>query len=96
MSQPYGNRIIYDATNGNVLYGPNYNMLGEMSEAADGLRPTTIDFIDLPYGDTTLQNAATYHIDPTTKSIVIDTTIPPAPPSYQALQQELLQLQGVI
>lgn len=90
-----GNRIIYDKVTGKVLYGINYNCLGECGDALEGLRPTEIDFIDLPYGDKTLQDANTYHVDVVTKKIVIDTTIAHVA-TYEELQQQLLQAQGVI
>lgn len=90
-----GYRIIYNKSNGQILYGVNYNCLGEFSDAVEGLRPTEIDFIDLPYGDKTLQDADKYHVDINTKQIVID-SIRQHQPAYEELQQQLLQAQGVI
>lgn len=88
----YGHRIIFDAETGKVLNG----CLGEMSgELQEGLRPPKIDFLDLPFGDTTLQDADQYHIDINTRTIVIDSRREHIP-TYEELQQQLLQLQGVI
>lgn len=92
MQLQYGKRIIFDKATGKVLNGT----LGEMSgDLQEGLRPAEIDFIDLPYGDTTLEDAATYHIDVATKTIVIDSYKQHAP-TYEELQQQLLIAQGVI
>lgn len=99
-----GQMIIYDKSNGNIAYGENCNILGEYSDTGPDIgRPTDIDFITLPYGSTVLHNVATFHVDitkdktvtPAEQMIVIDSTIV-AQPTYEQLQQELLQSQGVI
>ena len=41
----------------------------------DDLRPSEIDFIDLPFGDKTLDNVRDYHVYVETKTIVIDPLI---------------------
>ena len=88
----YGKRIIYDKATGIILN----NCLGEMSgDLQEGLRPLEIDYLDLAYGDTTLREVLTYHIDVTTKTIVIDTKVNHIA-TYEELQQQLLQAQGVI
>lgn len=97
----YGKRLIYDATNGNVL---NYCLEEMQGVLQEGLRPIEISFIDLPFGSTILNNVATYHIDITKdktstaveQMIVIDSMIPNPPPTYAELQQQLLVAQGVI
>ncbi|ACL19483.1 conserved hypothetical protein [Desulfitobacterium hafniense DCB-2] len=88
----YGKRIIFDPSNGRVL---NY-CLEEMSgNLQEGLRPESIDFIDLPYGDTTLRDVDAYHVDVQTRTVVVDSyrehTL-----TYEELQQQLLIAQGVI
>lgn len=87
-----GKRIIYDKNTGKVLN----EVLNEMSgDAPEGVRGTEIEYIDLPFGDTTLQDAETYHIDITTKKIVVDTAKQHIP-TYAELQQQLLVAQGVV
>ena len=88
----YGKRIIFDKATGRVLNGCLEEMSGELQE---GLRPSEIDFIDLPYGDTTLKDVEQYHIDVATRTIVVDSRIENIP-TYEELQQQILQLQGVI
>lgn len=55
----------------------------------------TIDHIDLDDVDTALQGAAIYHVDPTTRQLVVDSVLTPVP-TYEELQQQLLIAQGVI
>lgn len=64
-----GKRIIFDKQTGKVLNGCLDEMSGSIQ---DGLRPPEIDFIDLQYGDNTLEGVSTYHIDVETRKIVID------------------------
>lgn len=63
----YGKRIIYDKNTGKVLNGTFEEMEGELES---NLRPLEIDFMDLPYSDTTLLNVEQYHIE--NKKIIID------------------------
>jgi hypothetical protein len=87
-----GKRILYNFETGYVLN----NSLGEMSgDIREDLRPAEIGIIDLPYGDTTLQDALTYHVDVVTKTIVIDTRREHVT-TYEELQQQLLIAEGVI
>lgn len=65
-----GKRIIFNPITGTVL---NYS-LGEMSgDIQSDLRPSSIDFIDLPmgYSDNHFDTAVSYHVDPSTKQIVV-------------------------
>lgn len=88
----YGKRIIFNKITGKVLD----NCFGEMSgDLQEGLRPIEIDFIDLAYGDKIIQDASEYHIDVATKTIVID-SMATHTLTYDELQQQLLQAQGVI
>lgn len=86
----YGKRIIFDNDTGKILN----NTFDEM-EGEDGLRPTNISYIDLPIGDTTLQDVDQYHIDLNTKTIVID-SIRQHIPTQDELMQAYLSVQGVI
>lgn len=96
-----GNRIVYNPETGTILNNCLCAMSGNIQT---DLRPATIGFIDLPVGSTILTNVATFHIDITKdvistqpeQMIVVDSTIPDSQPTYEQLQQELLQAQGVI
>lgn len=70
----YGLRIIYDKNTGKVLNGSFGEMSGELQE---GLRPLEIDFLDLPYGDTSLALADQYHVDILNKVVIVDSAITP-------------------
>lgn len=89
----YGKRIVFNPITGQPL---NYSLEEMSGSLQDGLRPEKIDFIDLPFGDTTLNNVAIFHIDITTRKVVIDSMIPDPQPTYDELQQQLLQAKGVI
>lgn len=92
-----GRRIIFNKATGKVLNGTFDEKFdsGLTQEMIDELRPIEIDFIDLPYGDVTLEDVDNYHIDIKTRAIVIDSKITHIP-TYSELQQQLLQAQGVI
>lgn len=87
----YGQRIVFDKNTGKVI-----SVLGEISGSIqEGLSPSEIDYLDLPFGDITLKTADTFHIDIATKKIIIDTT-KTVEPTYEELKQQLLSLQGVV
>lgn len=87
----YGKRIIYDKAIGKVLNGTFEEMAGNLQE---GLRPTEIDFIDLPFGDKILQDVDQYHIDVATKTIVIDSRLPHIETEAERLQREKEELEN--
>lgn len=84
-----GKRIIFDKTTGKVLNGGFEEMSGNLQE---GLRPSEIDFIDLPFGDLTLQEVTEYHIDVYTKTIVVDSKIQ----HIQTDSERIAELENII
>lgn len=92
-----GKRIIFNKQTGKVLNSCFDEMTdtGLTQEQVNELRPVEIDFIDLQYGDTTLQDVDKCHIDISTRKIVIDSKVKHVP-TYEELQQQLLQAKGVI
>ncbi|MBU3145397.1 hypothetical protein [Clostridium sp. CF012] len=85
----YGKRIIFDKLTGKVLD----NCFGEMSgDLQEGLRPLEIDFVDLKYGDITLQEVAEYHIEIATKTIIIDSKIE----HIQTEAERIAELENII
>lgn len=85
-----GKRIIFNPNTGTVLNNCLEAMSGELAE---DIRPEIIDFIDLPFGDATLQDAETYHIDVVSKQVVVDSMIPLQGPTYEELEDQLLMMQ---
>ncbi|MBZ9622834.1 hypothetical protein G9F71_008210 [Clostridium sp. FP2] len=79
-----GKRIIYDKLTGKVLNDCFDEMQGSLQE---GLRPLEIDYIDLPFGDTTLKEVIKYHIDVVTKKIIIDNKIEYAETTEEKLKR---------
>jgi hypothetical protein len=71
-----GQMVIFNPITGKVLN----SFIGEIdtSEPIDNteIRPDTIDYITLPYGDTTLIRAISYHVDTITREIVVDERLP--------------------
>ncbi|MCB2300945.1 hypothetical protein [Clostridium tagluense] len=91
-----GKRIIYDKATGKVLNNTFEEMSGSLQE---GLRPLQMDYLDLPYGDTTLKEIDQYHIDVINKTIVVDSrTIHTQTEEEKIveLQNKLLESEGVI
>ncbi|ABS32810.1 hypothetical protein EXN65_21800 [Clostridium botulinum] len=67
-------RIIFNKVTGTVLNGcleERYDS-GLTEKMINDLRPKEIDYIDLEYGSTVLDNVEEYHVDINTKEIVID------------------------
>lgn len=62
-----GNRIYFNQK-GQIVY-----MTGEcQGDGTARLENEVVSYIDLPYGDRTIQNAETWHIDVENKKIVVD------------------------
>lgn len=89
----YGMRIIYDPQTGKVIN----KSLGEMQgDVQEGLRPSKIDFIDLPYGynENNFKQAIAYHIDVSkpkevtlSERIVITECIPQTPSAEDRIRE---------
>ena len=82
-----GIRIIYNKLNGKpiIVYGESE---GDITER----EPLDLDYIDLPFGDTTLQNVASFHIE--NGSIVIDQYIQDTLTEEERLRQENEELEN--
>lgn len=88
-----GNRIYYNQ-NGKAIF-----TTGEMQgDVLPRIENEVINYIDLPYGDTTLKDVSEYHIE--NGQIVIDKMIIPQPTpeelKIQELENQLLVASGVI
>ncbi len=64
----YGKRIIFDKQTGFII-NKYINIEGDINKKC---RPNEIDFIDVAFNGTSLENAEEYHVDINTKEIVID------------------------
>lgn len=92
-------RIIFDSGNGEPLNGTLNEMHGDLQE---GLRPLSIDFMDLPFGynENNFKRAVIYHIDvskpksaPVSERIVITQwieSVPTPEETIKALEDQLL------
>ena len=89
-----GKRIIYNKLNGRVLNSELDERIdsGLTEEMFNNMRPIEIDFIDLPYGDTTLYEVEQYHIDIETKTIIIDSRMP----HVQTEAERIAELENII
>lgn len=101
-----GMRIIYCSETGKILNGALDEMSGDLQE---GLRPDSIDFLDLPFGydENNFKKAMEYRVDvtksndvPFSERIVIDSYFPeiktPEQLRIEELENELLLASGVI
>ncbi|MBZ9635574.1 hypothetical protein [Clostridium sp. FP1] len=91
-----GKRIIFDKLTGKVLNDTFEEMSGSLQE---GLRPLEIDYLDLPFGDITLKEVLSYHIDIITKSIVVDSKaehVQTEAEKIVQLETKLLESEGVL
>jgi hypothetical protein len=75
-------RIIYNKENGKPV---NIIVATDMQ----------LDHIDLEDTETLLQDVSEFHIDLITKSVIID-KYSVSQPTYEELQQQLLQAEGII
>lgn len=82
-----GERIYYDKNTGKPIL-----ILGKCSGDVVPREGQTIDYIDLPFEDTTLQNVASFHIE--NGSIVIDQYIQDTLTEEERLRQENEELEN--
>lgn len=82
-----GIRIIYNKLNGKpiIVYGESEGDITER-ESLD------LDYIDLPFGDTTLQNVAEFHIE--NRTIIIDAYKQDTISEEERLRQENEELEN--
>ncbi|HCL4447474.1 TPA: hypothetical protein N2D04_002536 [Clostridium botulinum] len=93
-----GERIIFNKATGIVLNDcleERYDS-GLTQEEVNDLRPKEMDYIDLEYGSTVLDNADIYHVDVETKKIVIDKYKEHIETEEEKLKNELLKTQAEV
>lgn len=82
-----GNRIYYDELTGKPIL-----QTGEASGSVEPRKEESIKYIDLPYGDTTLENVKEFHIIDGT--IVVDSYYEIALTEEERLRQENAELEN--
>lgn len=92
-----GQRIIFNKVTGKILNGTfdEREDTGLTQEMIGEMRPSEIDFVDLEYGQIDYTKYRIVAIDTATKQPILE-ELPKPQPSYEELQQQLLQSQGVI
>ncbi|WP_434283585.1 hypothetical protein [Clostridium botulinum] len=93
-----GERIIFNKATGTILNNcleERYDS-GLTQEMINDLRSEEIDYLDLEYGSTVLDNADIYHVDINTKEIVIDKYKEYVETEEEKLKNELLKTQAEV